>query len=356
MAKKLMKGCEAIAEAAIQAGCRFFFGYPITPQNDIPEYMSRRMPQVGGCFLQAESELAAINMVYGAGGAGARAMTSSSSPGISLKQEGISTCAAAEVPCVIVNMMRGGPGLGNIQASQGDYFQACKGGGHGDYRCVVFAPSSIQETCDLMPHAFDTADKYRTPVIILADGLIGQMMEPVELKMNENPVLPEKPWACQGWDPKGDRPRAVINSLYIETEILDDLMTRLNARYDEIRKNEVMVEKYKTEGAEFILCAYGTVARVCKAAVRILAENGIKCGLVRPITLWPFPTQDVHDVIAQESVRGALTVEISNGQMVEDIRLAVNGEKPVEFMGKGGSIIPTAEEIADRVMEIIRRA
>ena len=356
MAKKLMKGCEAIAEAAIQAGCRFFFGYPITPQNDIPEYMSRRMPQVGGCFLQAESELAAINMVYGAGGAGARAMTSSSSPGISLKQEGISTCAAAEVPCVIVNMMRGGPGLGNIQASQGDYFQACKGGGHGDYRCVVFAPSSIQETCDLMPHAFDTADKYRTPVIILADGLIGQMMEPVDLKMNENPVLPEKPWACQGWDPKGDRPRAVINSLYIETEILDDLMTRLNARYDEIRKNEVMVENYKTEGAEFVLCAYGTVARVCKAAVRILAENGIKCGLVRPITLWPFPTQDVHDVIAQESVRGALTVEISNGQMVEDIRLAVNGEKPVEFMGKGGSIIPTAEEIADRVMEIMRRA
>ena len=356
MAKKLMKGCEAIAEAAIQAGCRFFFGYPITPQNDIPEYMSRRMPQVGGCFLQAESELAAINMVYGAGGAGARAMTSSSSPGISLKQEGISTCAAAEVPCVIVNMMRGGPGLGNIQASQGDYFQACKGGGHGDYRCVVYAPSSIQETCDLMPRAFDTADKYRTPVIILADGLIGQMMEPVELKMNPNPTMPEKPWACQGWDPKGDRPRAVINSLYIETEVLDDLMTRLNARYDEIRKNEIMVEKYKTEGAEFILCAYGTVARVCKAAVRILEENGIKCGLVRPITLWPFPTQDVHDVIAQESVTGALTVEISNGQMVEDIRLAVNGEKPVEFMGKGGSIIPTAEEIADRVMKIMRRA
>ena len=356
MAKKLMKGCEAIAEAAIQAGCRFFFGYPITPQNDIPEYMSRRMPQVGGCFLQAESELAAINMVYGAGGAGARAMTSSSSPGISLKQEGISTCAAAEVPCVIVNMMRGGPGLGNIQASQGDYFQACKGGGHGDYRCVVYAPSSIQETVDLMPKAFDTADKYRTPVIILADGLIGQMMEPVELKMSENPTMPEKPWACQGWDPKGDRPRAVINSLYIETEILDDLMTRLNARYDEIRKNEVMVENYKTEDAEFILCAYGTVARVCTAAVRILNENGIKCGLVRPITLWPFPTQDVHDVIAQESVTGALTVEISNGQMVEDVRLAVNGEKPVEFMGKGGSIIPTAEEIADRVMKIMRRA
>ena len=356
MAKKLMKGCEAIAEAAIQAGCRYFFGYPITPQNDIPEYMSLRLPQVGGCFLQAESELAAINMVYGAGGAGARAMTSSSSPGISLKQEGISTCAAAEVPCVIVNMMRGGPGLGNIQASQGDYFQAVKGGGHGDYRCVVYAPSSIQETVDMMPKAFDTADKYRIPVIILADGLIGQMMEPVELHMNPNPPMPEKPWACQGYDPKGSRPRAVINSLYIETEVLDDLMTRLNARYDAIRANEVMVEKYKTEGAEFVLCAYGTVARVCKAAVRILEENGIKCGLVRPITLWPFPTQDVHDVIAQQSVKGALTVEISNGQMVEDVRLAVNGEKPVEFMGKAGSIIPTAEEIAERVMKIMRRA
>ena len=356
MAKKLMKGCEAIAEAAIQAGCRYFFGYPITPQNDIPEYMSMRMPQVGGCFLQAESELAAINMVYGAGGAGARAMTSSSSPGISLKQEGISTCAAAEVPCVIVNMMRGGPGLGNIQASQGDYFQAVKGGGHGDYRCVVYAPSSIQETVDMMPKAFDTADAYRIPVIILADGLIGQMMEPVELHMNPNPTMPEKPWACQGYDPKGDRPRSVINSLYIETEILDDLMTRLNARYDVIREKEVMVEKYRTEGAEFVLCAYGTVARVCKAAVRILEEKGVKCGLVRPITLWPFPTKDVHDVIAQSSVKGALTVEISNGQMVEDIRLAVNGEKPVDFMGKGGSIIPTAEEIADRVMEIMRRA
>jgi 2-oxoglutarate ferredoxin oxidoreductase subunit alpha len=205
-----------------------------------------------------------------------------------------------------------------------------------------------------MPRAFDTADKYRTPVIILADGLIGQMMEPVELKMNPNPTMPEKPWACQGWDPKGDRPRAVINSLYIETEILDDLMTRLNARYDEIRKNEIMVEKYHTEGAEYILCAYGTVARVCKAAVRILEENGIKAGLVRPITLWPFPTQDVHDVFAQESVKAGLTVEISNGQMVEDIRLAVNGIKPVEFMGKGGSIIPSAEEIAERIMQMRR--
>ena len=354
MSKVLMKGNEAFGEAAIRAGVKCYFGYPITPQNEIPEYMSHELPKAGGAFLQAESELAAINMVYGAGGAGARVMTSSSSPGISLKQEGISTIAGAEVPCVIVNMMRGGPGLGNIQASQGDYFQAVKGGGHGDYRCVVYAPSSIQETVDLMPKAFDTADAYRIPVIILADGLIGQMMEPVELHMNPNPVLPEKPWAAQGWDPKGTRPRAVINSLYIETEDLDVLMTRLNKRYDEIRAKEVMVEKYHTEGAEYILCAYGTVARVCKAAVRILEENGIKAGLVRPITLWPFPTDDVHEVFAQESVKAGLTVEISNGQMVEDIRLAVNGIKPVEFMGKGGSIIPSAEEIAERIMQMRR--
>ncbi|MBQ9535548.1 MAG: 3-methyl-2-oxobutanoate dehydrogenase subunit VorB [Clostridia bacterium] len=354
MSLKLMKGCEAIAEAAIQAGCRYFFGYPITPQNDIPEYMSARMPQVGGCFLQSESELAAINMVYGAGGAGARVMTSSSSPGISLKQEGISTCAAAEIPCVIVNMMRGGPGLGNIQASQGDYFQAVKGGGHGDYHAVVYAPSSIQETVDLMPKAFDVADEYRTPVIILADGLIGQMMEPVELKENPNPVLPEKPWAATGYDPNGKKPRAVLNSLYIETEDLDVLVDRLHARYEVIQKKEKMVELYNTEDAEFILCAYGTVARVCKAAVRLLGEQGVKVGLVRPITLWPFPSEAVHDAAAQKSVKAALTVEMSDGQLLEDIRLAVNGDKPVEFMGKAGSIIPTAEEVAERIMKMRR--
>ena len=354
MALKLMKGCEAIAEAAIQAGCRYFFGYPITPQNDIPEYMSLRLPQVGGCFLQAESELAAINMVYGAGGAGARVMTSSSSPGISLKQEGISTCAAAEVPCVIINMMRGGPGLGNIQASQGDYFQAVKGGGHGDYRLVVYAPSSIQETVDLMPKAFDVADEYRTPVMILADGLIGQMMEPVDLKLNPDPVMPPKPWAATGWDPKGERERAVINSLYIETEDLDVLIDRLHERYAVIEQKEKMVETYNTEGAEYILCAYGTVARVCKAAVRILEEQGVKVGLVRPITLWPFPSEAVHDAIAQDGVKAALTVEMSDGQLVEDVRLAVNGCKPVEFMGKAGSQIPTAEDIAERILNMRR--
>nr|MBQ6241477.1 3-methyl-2-oxobutanoate dehydrogenase subunit VorB [Lachnospiraceae bacterium] len=354
MAKKLMKGCEAIAEAAIQAGCRYFFGYPITPQNDIPEYMSLRLPQVGGCFLQAESELAAINMVYGAGGAGARVMTSSSSPGISLKQEGISTCAAAEIPCVVVNMMRGGPGLGNIQASQGDYFQAVKGGGHGDYHLIVYAPSSIQEACDMMQKAFDVADQYRTPVMILADGLIGQMMEPVELKTNPDLVLPEKPWAATGYTPGGKKPRSVLNSLYIETEDLDQLLERLFARYAVIEANEQMWETYNTEGAEYILCAYGTVARVCKAAIRILGEQGIKVGLVRPISLWPFPSKAVHDAIVQDSVKEALTVEVSSGQMVEDVRLAVNGERPVQFMGKAGSYIPTAEEIAERILQMRR--
>lgn len=354
MTKKLMKGCEAIAEAAIQAGCRFFFGYPITPQNDIPEYMSLRLPQVGGCFLQAESEVAAINMVYGAGGAGARVMTSSSSPGISLKQEGISTIAAAEIPCVIVNMMRGGPGLGNIQASQGDYFQAVKGGGHGDYRAIVYAPASIQETVDMMQKAFDKADEYRIPVIILADGLIGQMMEPVELKANENLILPEKPWAATGYTPGKNKPRAVLNSLYIETEDLDEQMDRLFARYALIEQKETMVECYHTEGAEYILYAYGTVARICKAAIRILDKQGVKAGLVRPITLWPFPSEAVHEAIAQDGVKEALTVEVSAGQMVEDVRLAVNGIKPVQFMGKAGSRIPSAEAIAARIMEMKR--
>lgn len=354
MALKLMKGCEAIAEAAIQAGCRYFFGYPITPQNDIPEYMSMRLPQVGGCFLQAESELAAINMVFGAAGAGARVMTSSSSPGISLKQEGISTCCAAELPCVVVNMMRGGPGLGNIQASQGDYFQSVKGGGHGDYHSIVIAPSSIQEMVDMMGKAFDLAEDYRTPVIILADGVIGQMMEPVEMPQNPHPVMRDKPWAATGYAPGGGKQRAVITSLYIETEDLDTLEERLQGRYAIIREKEAMAETYHTEDAEFILCAYGTVARVCKAAVRILSEQGIRAGLVRPITLWPFPAETVHDVIAQDSVRAALTVEISAGQMHEDVRLAANGCKDVAFMGRPGSIMPAAEDIAERILKMRR--
>ena len=351
MAKKLMKGCEAVAEAAIQAGCHYFFGYPITPQNDIPEYMAARLPKVGGCFLQAESEVAAINMVYGAAASGARCMTSSSSPGISLKQEGMTYLAGAELPCVVVNMVRGGPGLGSIQPSQGDYFQATRGGGHGDYHPIVLAPSSVQEAVDLMHDAFDLADIYRTPTMILADGIIGQMMEPVEFHEHESRELPAKDWAATGWSPASNRPRAIVNSLYIEVDELQELNDRLQARYQIIREKETRAELYNTEGAELIICAYGTVARICKSAIGLLEKKGYKVGLFRPITVWPFPEKELAGVMAQPSVKKAVTVEISAGQMVEDVKLAVNGTKPVEFFGKPGSYTPTAEEIAEYIMK-----
>ena len=351
MAKKLMKGCEAVAEAAIQAGCHYFFGYPITPQNDIPEYMAARLPKVGGCFLQAESEVAAINMVYGAAASGARCMTSSSSPGISLKQEGMTYLAGAELPCVVVNMVRGGPGLGSIQPSQGDYFQATRGGGHGDYHPIVLAPSSVQEAVDLMHDAFDLADIYRTPTRILADGIIGQMMDPVEFHEHESRELPAKDWAATGWSPASNRPRAIVNSLYIEVDELQELNDRLQARYQIIREKETRAELYNTEGAELIICAYGTVARICKSAIGLLEKKGYKVGLFRPITVWPFPEKELAGVMAQPSVKKAVTVEISAGQMVEDVRLTVNGTKPVEFFGKPGSYTPTAEEIAEYIMK-----
>ena len=283
MALTLMKGSEAIAEAAIRAGARFFFGYPITPQTEIPEYMSARMPEVGGCFLQAESEVAAINMIYGAAGTGARAITSSSSPGISLKQEGISYCAGAQLPCVILNVMRGGPGLGNIQASQGDYFQGVKGGGNGDYHLLTYAPASVQEAIDIMMFAFEKAEQYRVPVLFLADGIIAQMMEPVEMpEMVDFKIDPEKkPWAATGWKP-GDDPakRAQINSIYINTEDLAIHNDELQKVYREIEANECMSEEYKTEDAEFVITAFGTVARIAKSAVDELREQGIKVGLL----------------------------------------------------------------------------
>ncbi len=351
MAKRLMKGSEAVAEAAIQAGCLYFFGYPITPQNDIPEYMAAQLPKRGGCFLQAESEVAAINMVYGAAAAGARVMTSSSSPGVSLKQEGMSYLAGAELPCVVVNMVRGGPGLGSIQPSQGDYFQATRGGGHGDYHPIVLAPSSVQEAVDLMHDAFDLADLYRTPAMILADGIIGQMMEPVEFHEHAKRELPAKDWATTGWDPNSGRPRAIVNSLYIEVEELQELNDRLQARYAIIREKEARAELYHTEGAEVIICAYGTVARICKSAITLLEKKGYKVGLVRPITVWPFPEKQLKEVMDQPSVKKAVTVEISAGQMVEDVRLTVNGTKPVEFFGKPGSYTPTAEEIAEYIIK-----
>ena len=351
MSKVLMKGNEAIAEAAIQAGCRYFFGYPITPQNQIPEYMAKNLPKVGGCFLQAESELSAINMVYGAAGAGARVMTSSSSPGISLKQEGISYIAGAELPCVIVNMMRGGPGLGSIQPYQGDYFQAVKGGGHGGYRVVVFAPSSVQEAADLVMEGFDIADKYRIPVLILGDGMIGQMMEPVEFKKPKKIELPEKTWATTGYKDKS-KPKALVNSLYIEAVELEAASKRIQERYREIEKNEVRFEEYHCDDAEIILCAFGTVARVSKSAIEMAGKEGIKAGLIRPVSVWPFPSKVFTDYAAKDNVKGFLTVEMNAGQMVEDVRLSVNGEKPVAFFGKLGGIIPTPTEILSQIRKM----
>ncbi len=343
--KVLMKGNEAVAEAAIQAGCRLFFGYPITPQTEVSAYMAKRMPKIGGTFLQAESEVAAINMVYGAAGAGARVMTSSSSPGISLKQEGISYLVGSDLPCVILNIVRGGPGLGGIQPAQSDYFQAVKGGGHGDYHLIVLAPSSIQELVDMTQEAFDIADQYRMPVMIMGDGMLGQMMEPVEFGAKKGRELPEKTWAANGTD--GKRPRNVINSLYIEASDLEELVFARYERYKEVEKNEVKWEEYMVEDADYVIAAYGTIARVAKTAILALREEGIKVGLIRPITLWPFPTAAFKK--AAETAKGFLTVEMSMGQMVEDVRLAVNGKKPVEFFGRTGGIVPSPDEICDAI-------
>ncbi len=355
MALTLMKGSEAIAEAAIRAGARFFFGYPITPQTEIPEYMSARMPEVGGCFLQAESEVAAINMVYGAAGTGARVITSSSSPGVSLKQEGISYIAGAQLPCVILNVMRGGPGLGSIQASQGDYFQGVKGGGNGDYHLLTYAPASIQEAINIMTFAFDKAEQYRMPVLFLADGIIAQMMEPVEMpEMVDYKVDPEKkPWAATGWKP-GDDPakRAVINSLFINTEDLTVHNDHLQAIYAEARKNEQMWEEYKLEDAEYIITAFGTVSRIARSAVDELREMGIKAGLFRPITVWPFPYEHLKAAADREGVKALLDVEANEGQMLEDVKLAVNGAKHVDFFGHCGSLMPTTEEIKAKILEM----
>lgn len=349
MARKLMKGNEAIAESAVRAGCRGFFGYPITPQNEIPEYMSKRQPEVGGVFVQAESEVAAINMVYGAAAAGCRAMTSSSSPGISLKQEGISYIAASDVPCVVVNIVRAGPGLGGIQPAQGDYFQAVKGGGHGDYKLIVYAPSTLQEACDLVYKAFDKADEYRMPVMMIGDGMIGQMMEPVELpEMRELSDLPEKPWCLRGYDGTGER--RIINSLRIQPDELEPYLNEMYRKYAIIEEKEVEVEEYCCEDAEIILTAYGTVARICKSAIELLRSQGVKVGLIRPITLYPFPKKSYEKYASKESVKRFVSVELSMGQMIEDVKLAVNGKKPVDFYGRSGGNVMSEEDIANYVL------
>ena len=344
--KELMKGNEAIAEAAIRGGCRAFFGYPITPQNEIPEYMSWRLFEVGGTYVQAESEVAAINMVYGAAGAGARAMTSSSSPGISLKQEGISYICGAKLPCVIVNMVRGGPGLGGIQPAQSDYFQATKGGGHGDYHLLVYGPASVQECVDIMYNAFDKADKYRVPVMILGDGMLGQIMEPVELpEFKDVAKLPRKEWATYG-DAKG-KDRKIVNSLLIEPDVLEARCHELFETYDEIARNETAYEEYMCDDAEIVLTAYGTVARIAKSAVNILREQGKKVGLLRPITLYPFPNEAFRKVAEKASVKEFVCAELSMGQMIEDVKLATGMLKPVKFYGRTGGNVMTPEDIVE---------
>lgn len=350
MAKILMKGNEAVGEGAVRAGCRYFFGYPITPQSELPHYLAKRLPEVGGLYLQAESEVASINMVYGAAGAGARVMTSSSGPGISLMQEGISYIAGAELPCVIVNMVRGGPGLGNIAPAQSDYFQATKGGGHGDYRLLVLAPASVQEIIDLMSDAFDLADQYRNPVMLLGDGVLGQMMEPVDLDdESQTAELPSKSWAATGRN--GREKKNLISSLQIVPEHCENHNIRLGRKYQVMSDSEQRWEEYHTDDAELILVAFGTAARVCKAVVDKFREEGRAVGLMRPITLWPFPSQRLSALANTAS--HFLTVEMSMGQMVEDVRLAVNGKKPVHFYGRVGGMLPVARDIYHEAEKIL---
>lgn len=345
-----MKGNEVIAEAAIQAGCRFYAGYPITPQNEIPEYMSWRMPEVGGIFIQAESELSAINMVYGASACGMRAMTSSSSPGISLKQETISYLAGAELPAVIVNIQRGGPGLGNISGSQSDYFQAVKGGGHGDYKMIVYAPYNLQELWDLTMLAFDKADEYRTPVMILGDGVIGQMMEPFYKRPYKRPDLPVKDWILDGC--KG-RPPRIIKSLYMGDGELERRNILLQKKYRKIKSKEVLFDSFFIDDAEIIIVAFGIVARIALTAIRNLRKEGVKAGLFRPITLFPFPENELL-LLANEK-RSFLTIEMNAGQMVEDVKLSINGVSEVLFYGRPGGSIITPEEIIDKVNILLNK-
>ena len=345
--KFLMKGNEAIAEAAIRNGCIHFFGYPITPQTEVSAYMSKVLPKIGGTFLQAESEIAEINMVLGASSCGVRAMTSSSSPGISLKSEGVSYIAGSDLPCVILNVMRGGPGLGGIQPSQSDYWQATKALGHGDFQLLVFAPATVQEIVDLMGTAFDLAEKYRMPALILADGMLGRMMEPVEFPEKKT-ELPARPWATTGTREKR-RPN-IINSLYLKPDELERTVVERFERYQQVKANEVRVEEYLTEDAEYVVAAYGATARVVRSAVESARAEGIKVGLIRPITLWPFPEKAISD--AAKRVKGMLTVEMSMGQMVEDVRLAANGACSVSFFGRTGGVVPTPAEVLREIKKL----
>ncbi len=348
--KSLMKGNEALAEAALRAGCKCFFGYPITPQTEIAAYLSKRMPKVGGVFLQAESEVAAINMVYGCAGSGIRCMTSSSSPGISLKSEGISYIAGADLPCVIIDVMRGGPGLGGIQPSQADYYQITKGVGHGDYHIIVLAPSSVQEMADCVTKAFDLADKYRMPAVVLADGLLGQMMEPVafddaEIVMSD---ASNKPWAANGH--KNKRQHNIINSLYLQAPELERTVRERYERYKQVEATETQAVADYCEDADIVVVAYGSTARLAKSAVDEARKQGIKAGVFRPVTLYPFPVKELNEAV--KSAKKVLTVEMSMGQMIDDVKLAINCSRPVEFFGRTGGVIPAPAEILEKIKEM----
>ncbi len=345
--KVLMKGNEAIAEAAVRAGCMHYFGYPITPQTELAAYMAKRMPKIGGTFLQAESEIAAINMVYGVSASGKRVMTSSSSPGVSLKQEGISYIAGADLPALIVNVQRGGPGLGGIQPSQSDYFQATKGGGHGDYHLIVLTPASVQEMADLTSLAFDLSDKYRVPAMLLADGTMGQMMEPVILPEPHESHI-DKPWAVTGTQMK--RRHNIVNSLYLDPAELEKTNIERFERYKLIEENEARYESFLTEDAEIVVVAFGIAARVSKNAVAAARKEGIKAGLIRPITVWPFPKKPISELA--EKVKGFISVELSMGQMIEDIKLAENCIRPVELCFRAGGMIPSPEQVLDSIRKM----
>lgn len=346
---KLMKGNEALAEAAIRAGCDAYFGYPITPQSEVLEYLAREAnARTGMVVLQAESEIASINMIYGAAGTGKKVMTSSSSPGISLMQEGISYIACAELPCLIVNVVRAGPGLGTIQPAQSDYFQAVKGGGHGDYKLIVLAPSTIQEMVDHTKLGFELAFKWRNPVMILTDGALGQMMEKVELFPQVERTFELLPWATTG--KTKDRERSIITSLHIQPEAMQEKNIHLQEKYRAIEREEIRFEKYKCDDAEVVLLAFGLVARICKKAADLAREKGIKAGVFRPVTLFPYPYEEVNRLA--DSSKIFLTVEMNAGQMLEDVKLAVNGKIQVEFTGRMGGIIPTPEEILEKLIDI----
>lgn len=352
MAEKVMvKGTEAIAEAALRAGCKLYYGYPITPQSELTEYMARRLPEIDGTFLQAESEVAAVNMIYGAACTGKRVMTSTSSPGYSLMQEGMSYIAGAELPSVFVNVVRGGPGLGDIQPAQSDYFQATKGGGHGDYKLIVYGPESLQEAVELTVKSFDVADKYRTPVLILADGLLGQMMEPVSFPdfVDEKTLPNHSDWAMTGTNMERDAHR--VTSFNIDPYGLEEMNHRYQARYKEIIKNEKMYEEYMLDDADIVIVAYGTIGRIAKSVAKMAREKGVKAGVFRPITLWPFPYEEIAKY--NDQAKMFFTVEMSAGQMVEDVRLSVNGKKPVEFYGRMGGVVPTPGEIFAKLMELV---